>query len=64
MAAIITVLATDPAPGPYLVATLLGFLLGGFGHIIQSRWLIATGIIVIAVTTGLFIDATNPTFGG
>jgi hypothetical protein len=62
--ALISVLATDPAPGPYLVVMLFGFALGGFGHLISSRVLIAAGILVIAVTTALFIAATNPMLGG
>ena len=63
MAANLLVLATDPPPGPYLAAFLIGFALGGFGHIVRARLVIATGIVVIVVTTVLFINATNPSFG-
>jgi hypothetical protein len=58
------VLATDPTPGPYLVGILLGFLIGGFGHLIKSNLTIAAGIVLIVVVTALFISATDPSLGG
>jgi hypothetical protein len=63
VASLLSVLATDPAPCPYLAGMLVGFALGGFGHLVQARLVIAAGIVTIAVTTGLFIAATNPSFG-
>jgi len=57
------VLATDPAPTPYLVGTVIGFAIGGFGHIIRSNLVIVSGILVIAATTALFILATHPCVG-
>jgi hypothetical protein len=62
--ATLLVLATDPTPGPYLAGILLGFLIGGFGHLIKSNLTIATGIVLIVVVTALFISATDPSLGG
>jgi hypothetical protein len=62
--AALLVLATDPAPGPYLAGIVAGFLIGGFGHLIKSNLTIATGIILIVIVTALFISATDPSFGG
>jgi hypothetical protein len=31
----------------FLVLLFLGFLIGGFGHLIRSKWLIATGILFV-----------------
>lgn len=63
MAALL-VLATDPAPAPYLVGLIAGFAIGGFGHLIKSTLTIAIGIATIVVVTVLFINATNPSLGG
>jgi hypothetical protein len=62
--AALLVLATDPTPGPYLAGIIVGFLLGGYGHLIKSTPTIAAGIIVILIVTALFITATDPSFGG
>ena len=64
MLALISVLATDPRPGPYPALMVLGFVVGAFGHIYRATLVIAIGIGVIAVTTLLFIQATNPQLGG
>lgn len=56
-------LATDPPATPYLAGMVLGFALGGFGHLIRSTPLILSGIALIAVTTLLFIIATDPHLG-
>lgn len=64
MLALITVLATDPKPGPYLAVMVLGFVVGAFGHIYKANLIIAIGIGVIALTTLFFIQATNPQLGG
>jgi hypothetical protein len=63
VAALFSLMATDPAPGPYLLGMLAGFLLGGLGHLYHSRLAIASGITLIAVTTALFILATDPHLG-
>ena len=63
MAALL-VLATDPAPAPYLVGIVAGFVVGGFGHLIKSTLTITVGIGLIVVATVLFITATDPSFGG
>lgn len=64
MASLLSLIATDPAPGPYLAGMLVGFALGGFGHLISEKLVVAAGILVIALTTALFIMATDPSFGG
>jgi hypothetical protein len=40
--------------GPYLVLMVAGFLLGAFGHMIRSRWVVAVGVIMILLATLLF----------
>jgi hypothetical protein len=49
-------LAAAPIPNSGLLALLLGigFLIGTYGHIIRSRTLIITGIIVIAAVSLYF----------
>jgi hypothetical protein len=58
------ILASDPPPAPYLAATLVGFLVGGTGHLMRSNALIAAGILIILGTMVQFIAATDPHFGG
>ncbi len=55
--------ATDPPAAPYLLGIVLGFAVGTFGHIIRSTLLIVLGILVIGVTTVVFIIATDPSLG-
>jgi hypothetical protein len=62
--AALLVLATDPAPGPYVAGLIAGFALGGFGHLIKSTPTIVAGIILIVIVTALFIAATDPSLGG
>jgi hypothetical protein len=58
---LITVLATgNPTVGPYLAGTALGFLIGGFGHVIKAPLMIILGILVIGITTALFVIASDP----
>lgn len=57
------VLATDPSGAPYLAGIVAGFALGAFGQLIALRVLVALGIVVVLVTTILFILATDPTSG-
>ncbi|MGI8556839.1 MAG: hypothetical protein ACR2ND_00775 [Solirubrobacteraceae bacterium] len=64
MSATLFVLATDPAPIPYLVAMGLGFVIGAAGHVYKSALVVSLGIAVIGITTALFIGATNPSLGG
>jgi hypothetical protein len=40
--------------GPYVTLTLIGFLLGIFGHLSRSRWLVAIGILMIFCATVIF----------
>jgi hypothetical protein len=58
---LITVLATgNPTVGPYLAGTAVGFLIGGFGHVVKVPLMIILGILVIGVTTALFVIASDP----
>jgi hypothetical protein len=52
-------LPTDP--GPYIALMLIGFVVGIFGHLIRSRWLVASGIILIFLGAFLFPLAVNLT---
>jgi hypothetical protein len=46
--------AFDPSPVPFVVLMAAGFLLGGVGHLYQSKTLIATGIgLIFMATLGL-----------
>jgi hypothetical protein len=42
---------------------VLGFLVGGFGHLARSPVLIVLGIGIILVTTVLFLAAFDPNAG-
>jgi hypothetical protein len=46
--------AFDPSPVPFVVLMAAGFVLGGVGHLYQSKTLIATGIgLIFMATLGL-----------
>jgi hypothetical protein len=47
--------------GVFAVAIALGFLIGIFGHIIKSRTLIITGILVIGIISAYYVFALQPT---
>ena len=40
----------SPDPGPYIAVFGLGFFLALVGHIVQSKWLVATGLLLIFLT--------------
>jgi hypothetical protein len=40
--------------GPYVSLMLAGFLLGTFGHLAKSRWLVAIGVLMIFLATVVF----------
>jgi len=44
----------------FAIATALGFLIGIFGHIIKSRTLIITGILVIGAVSAYYVFALQP----
>ena len=51
------VLAGDLLPdtvSPYVTVMIVGFVIGAAGHLVRSRWLVATGIAVIVVSLLLF----------
>jgi hypothetical protein len=54
--------AGNPTVAPYLAGTILGFAIGGFGHVIKAPLMIILGIVVIGITSTLFVIATNPGF--
>ncbi|HEV3228040.1 MAG TPA: hypothetical protein VGY97_01100 [Solirubrobacteraceae bacterium] len=45
---------TGPSPTPYLIGTVVGLFIGVAGHVVRSNLLIATGIIIIGVSTAVF----------
>ena len=47
--------------GLFAAATAFGFLIGIFGHIIKSRTLIITGILIIGVVSLYYVFALQPT---
>jgi hypothetical protein len=60
----LTVLGTNTAPAaPFIAGIAAGFAIGAFGHIVKSTTIIVLGILVIGVTTALFIIVTDPTLG-
>lgn|GEM_PF-2141346 len=40
--------------GPYAAVMALGFLIGVAGHVIRSRLLIVTGILIVGAVSGYF----------
>jgi predicted benzoate:H+ symporter BenE len=47
--------------GPYISLMILGFVLGVFGHLSRSRWLVAIGIAMIFLATALLPLIINAT---
>lgn len=47
--------------GPYLALMLIGFAAGILGHLTATRWLVATGVILIFLGVFLFPLALNVT---
>jgi hypothetical protein len=46
--------AFDPSPTPFVVLMAVGFLVGGIGHLYDSKTMIATGIgLIFLATLGL-----------
>ena len=41
----------SPDPGPYIAIFGIGFMVAIVGHIAQSKWLIATGLLMIMAAT-------------
>ena len=46
--------AASESVGPYAAAMGLGFLIGVFGHVIKSRALILTGILIVGLVSAYF----------
>jgi hypothetical protein len=47
-------IAAATSPGPYAVAIGVGFVIGVYGHVIHSRMLILTGILIVGAVSGYF----------
>lgn len=47
--------------GPYATLMLVGFGIGVLGHLTRSRWLVASGIILVFLGAFLFPLALNLT---
>ena len=46
--------AFDPSPTPFVVLMAVGFVVGGIGHLYESKTMIATGIgLIFLATLGL-----------
>jgi ethanolamine ammonia-lyase large subunit len=43
--------AFDPSPAPFVVLMAVGFIIGGIGHLYDSKTMIATGIGMIFLAT-------------
>jgi hypothetical protein len=43
----------SPDPQPYIAIFGIGFMVAVLGHIAQSKWLIATGLLMIFMSTTL-----------
>jgi len=46
--------AATSSLGPYAAVMGFGFLVGVFGHVIHSRTLILTGILIVGLVSGYF----------
>jgi hypothetical protein len=49
------------SPTPYVVLMLAGFAVGILGHLAGARWLVAAGVVLIALGTLLLPLAANLT---
>jgi hypothetical protein len=49
------------SPTPYVALMLAGFVIGILGHLTRTRWLIASGVILIFLGAFLFPLAANLT---
>jgi hypothetical protein len=49
------------SPGPYVALMLAGFVIGILGHLTKTRWMIASGVILIFLGAFLFPLAANLT---
>ncbi len=60
----ILVLATQQSQlGTFVVLLVLGLLVGVYGHLIKSRGLIITGILVIGLVSAYFSFVLQPGAG-
>jgi hypothetical protein len=52
--AILVPTAAASSIGPYAAAMAVGFIVGVFGHVIHSRTLILTGILIVGFVSAYF----------
>jgi hypothetical protein len=52
--------ASNPPLGVFIAALVFGLLVGVFGHIISSRTLILTGILIIGGVSAYFSFVVQP----
>ena len=52
--------ASSPPLGAFVAALVLGAIVGVFGHIIGSRALILTGILIIGLASAYFSFVAQP----
>jgi hypothetical protein len=52
--------ATTPPLGAFIAVLVLGLVIGVFGHIINSRALILTGIAIIGLVSAYFSFVAQP----
>jgi F0F1-type ATP synthase assembly protein I len=58
---VLLVLASQQSQLHALVAAMvIGLVIGVFGHVIHSRTLIVTGILIIGLTSGYFAWVVQP----
>jgi len=51
----------EPRPGSFIALTVLGFMIAGFGHLIQSKLLVGTGLAlafagILLLPLGLYLS--------
>jgi hypothetical protein len=52
--ALLLPIAASTSVGPYAAVIGFGFLIGAYGHVIHSRTLILTGILIVGAVSSYF----------
>ena len=52
--ALLVPIAASTSVGPYAAVIGLGFVIGVYGHVIHSRTLILTGILIVGLVSSYF----------
>jgi hypothetical protein len=53
-APVVLVAALPEGITPYITLMAVGFIVGIYGHLLRSRWVVAIGVIMIFLATLLF----------